>query len=185
MRIRAGSSGGSGFWVNDDGYVITNQHVVTYWSRVTIFTYGGEEAQAIVVKTDRARDLALLRVIGIDAKQGLTLADSDEIRLGQEALALGFPLTSILGSEPTVTQGIISGRPVVDGEEFIQTDAQVNPGNSGGPLIDAQGRVIGVVSARVEGTSDNRPVEGVGLAIPSRDVIDFLPVNVSASMVSG
>jgi serine protease Do len=159
---------GSGFIFRADGYVLTNNHVVEGADRVTVVTQDRREFSARVVGRDPNTDLAVLK---IDAR-GLPvvrLADSDGVEVGDWVVAVGYPLQ--LGA--TATAGIISAKGRTLGilndqaaslEHYIQTDAAINPGNSGGPLVDLQGRVVGVNSAIKSATGF---YSGYGFAIPS------------------
>jgi serine protease Do len=173
-----GTASGSGFVVSQDGYVLTNNHVVDGASKVTVRLLARREFQARVVGTDPATDVAVLK---IDAT-GLTPApfgNSDAARVGEWVLAVGNPLGENLTF--TVTQGIISakgralnlpGRTQTSIQDFIQTDAAINPGNSGGPLINVRGEVIGINSAIASPTGTS---VGYGFAVPinlARSVMD-------------
>lgn len=162
------SGAGSGFVVTADGLILTNYHVVAGASSLTVTLDDTRTVQASVVKTDAQYDLALIKV----AVAGLTpvpLGDSGTVRIGQLAIAIGSPLGTLTDS---VTQGVVSGvdRTVTIGAKaaqtehslsgLIQTDAAINAGNSGGPLLDAGGSVVGVITASVGGA------EGMGFAVP-------------------
>jgi serine protease Do len=153
---------GSGFIVSENGYILTNNHVVDKADEITVKTANQKEYKAKVIGVDNETDLA---VIKIDAKNlpVAKLGDSDSINVGDWVLAIGSPF----GLEQTVTQGIISAKGRIIGagafDDFLQTDAAINPGNSGGPLVDLGGNVIGINSA-ISTTSGG--YEGVGFAIP-------------------
>ncbi len=158
---------GSGFVLDADGYVITNNHVVEGASQVKIRLSDKREFDATVIGTDPQTDLALLKIDADGKLPYATLADSDEIRVGDDVIAVGNPF----GLGGTVTRGIVSAverdinaGPYVD---FIQTDAAINRGNSGGPLFDMDGKVIGVNSAIYSPSGGS---VGVGFAIPSNIV---------------
>jgi len=162
-RGHGGVSLGSGFVIGADGYIVTNNHVVEDSGKVTVRFADDREFEAEVVGTDPQTDLALLRIDGEDLPS-LALGDSDEIRVGEDVIAVGNPF----GLGGTVTRGIVSAvsRDIQAGPylDFIQTDAAINRGNSGGPLLNLEGEVIGVNSAIY---SPNGGSVGVGFAIPS------------------
>jgi Do/DeqQ family serine protease len=157
---------GSGVIISADGYILTNNHVVEEADELKVQLNDGRELTAKVVGTDPKTDIAVIK-IDADKLPALTIADSDRIRVGDVVFAIGNPL----GVGQTVTMGIISatGRRVgilseVAGyEDFIQTDASINRGNSGGALVDAKGRLIGINSAII---SNNQGSIGIGFAIP-------------------
>ena len=162
---------GSGFVFDGDGHIVTNQHVVAGASSISISFWNGVERAATLVGTDPSTDLAVVRV---NAPKSLLfplpLADSSALRVGDPVLAFGSPF----GLEGTVTSGIVSAlhREMTAPNNFtitdtIQTDAAINHGNSGGPLLDRRGRVIGV-NAQIE--SESGGSDGVGFAIPSSTV---------------
>lgn len=154
---------GSGFFISDDGYIITNNHVVENAIKVRVKTLEDKEYAANVVGTDPKTDLALLK---IDAKNlpFIQLGDSNKVEVGEWVLAIGNPLEQDL----TVTAGIISAKGrqlgMADYEDFLQTDAAINRGNSGGPLINMEGKVIGINSVILAPSGGNI---GIGFAIPS------------------
>jgi serine protease Do len=161
---------GSGFVIEGDGYIVTNNHVVDEAEIVKVRLADNREFDAEVVGTDEQTDLALLKVEAEDLPV-LALGDSDDVRVGEDVIAVGNPF----GLGGTVTRGIVSAMardinagPYVD---FIQTDAAINRGNSGGPLLDLDGEVIGVNSAIY---SPNGGSVGVGFAIPSNTVKDVV-----------
>jgi len=172
-----GSCIGSGFIVDSEGHVVTNNHVATAEPNLLVTLADERSVPARILGTDPGSDLAVLQ-IDVPAEE-LTVAelgDSDTLRVGQRAIAIGNPF----GLERTITPGIIRslGRtlPRTDSDfqiaEVIQTDAAINPGNSGGPLLDSQGRVIGVNTAIRSTTGVN---SGVGFAIPVNIVKRVIP----------
>jgi S1-C subfamily serine protease len=174
------AASGSGFVIDDEGHIITNDHVVEGADEFRVrFGEDGEPLEAKLLGTDPSVDLALLRVdpgdVG-DALQPLELGASENLRPGDPAIAIGSPF----GLEGTVTSGIVSalGRTIQAPNGFsisgaIQTDAAINPGNSGGPLLDEEGRVIGVNSQiRTGGGNANT---GVGFAVPVDEIKRSLP----------
>jgi putative serine protease PepD len=171
VEVTAGSSEGSGFVYDKDGHVVTNEHVIGDAGSIEVTLWNGKKYSAQVVATDPSTDLAVLKVDApASVLQPLSLADSDAVQVGAEVVAIGSPL----GFEGTVTSGIVSAlnRQMTAPNGFtingaIQTDAALNHGNSGGPLIDTSGKVIGV-NAQI--ASDNGGSEGIGFAIPSNTV---------------
>jgi S1-C subfamily serine protease len=181
VYVSSGSGGGSGSGVvlTDDGYVLTNNHVVAEGGIVQVRTAAGSLYEATIVGTDPTSDLAVLRLDGAQDLTPATFADSDEVQVGDVAVAIGAPL----GLANTVTDGIISAteRAVATGGtpdeatviDAIQTDAAINPGNSGGALVNGAGEVIGIntaiatVASGLPGTQGQSGNIGVGFAIPS------------------
>lgn len=171
VSVAAGDGTGSGFVISDDGYVVTNHHVVRNADTIELGFTDGSREEAEIVGTSASYDLAVLRVDRDDLTP-VVLGNSANVAVGDPVLAIGSPL----GLEGTVTSGIVSAldRPVTAGgqgeQAFInalQTDAAINPGNSGGPLVDLQGRVIGVNSAIATlGFSGASGSIGLGFAIP-------------------
>jgi S1-C subfamily serine protease len=164
-----GTATGSGILIDSDGHVLTNAHVVDGSSSVTVKFGDGDALPAKVLGVDDSTDIAVLSVDAgsVDAKP-LTLGDSDAVKVGDGAIAIGNPY----GLDRTVTSGIISAlqRQISAPNGFtisdvLQTDAAINPGNSGGPLIDADGRVIGVNSQIATGSGGSGSV-GIGFAVP-------------------
>jgi S1-C subfamily serine protease len=159
---------GSGFIITADGLILTNNHVVTGTSSLTVVLDDTRQFPATIVSTDTLHDLALIK-INATGLTPVTLGDSSTIQVGQLAVAIGSPLGTFTDS---VTQGIVSGtnRSITVGDRstgtqealsgLIQTDAAINPGNSGGPLLDASGAVIGIITASASNAQD------VGFAIP-------------------
>lgn len=161
------SSQGTGFFISQDGYIVTNNHIVENAIKVDIVSLKGDEYEAEIVGTDPRTDLALLKVKS-DNLPYLALGDSSTLKVGEWVLAVGNPL----GLSHTVTAGIVSakGRKLVGGggvpdyQDFIQTDASINRGNSGGPLINMKGDVVGINSMIISPSGGN---VGIGLAIPT------------------
>lgn len=168
------TAAGSGVIISEDGYIITNNHVIENANTIKVTTYDGKEYDATLVGTDSKSDIA---VIKIDAT-GLTAAtigDSSKIAAGDTAVVIGNPLGTLGG---TVTDGIISAASreiTINNEsmELIQTNAAINSGNSGGGLFDGNGNLIGIVNAKDSGTtSSGATIEGLGFAIPINTAMD-------------
>ncbi|MEO5820221.1 MAG: DegQ family serine endoprotease [Vicinamibacteraceae bacterium] len=163
---------GSGVVVTQDGYVLTNNHVVAGAERVTVEFVDGRTLSAKVVGTDPPSDLAVLKVAGAGFKT-IPLADSSQVRVGDVVLAIGHPL----GLGQTVTMGIISAKDRSTGavrggyEDFLQTDAPINRGNSGGALVNLRGELVGINSQILSPTGGNI---GIGFAIPSTMAHDVM-----------
>jgi serine protease Do len=174
----AESGQGSGFLISSDGYILTNNHVVDGADSIIVKLSTGDTLQAEILGKDAVHDLALVKVDSADVDNitPLVLGNSDDIKIGAMAVAIGNPY----GLDNTVTVGVISGknRSVSDSSSsligMLQTDAALNPGNSGGPLLDASGAVIGINTAIETGT-DGTTASGIGFAVPS---------NVAASVLS-
>lgn len=164
-----GQGSGSGVVVSQDGYIITNNHVVEGERELAVIFADGSRHEAKLVGTDPLADLAVIKV---DAKVlGVTpLGDSDALQAGETVIAIGSPLGNF---KNTVTVGVVSAlnRSVGGQEGLIQTDAAINPGNSGGPLLNLRGQVIGINTLVVRGGSlDSGPAEGLGFAVASNIV---------------
>lgn len=164
VYIKTPSGSGSGFIVEEDGLVVTNAHVVEDFETVSVVTADGAEYAGNVLGIDEIADLALVKVRAGTRFAAMGLGDSDGVQVGDDVIALGFPLRYELGSSLTVTRGIVSSKRVSYGVEELQTDAAINPGNSGGPLVDRDGRVIGVNYAELS-LSDGSPVDNIGFSI--------------------
>ena len=165
VHIDVPTGSGSGFVIDAEGYIITNAHVVREHSTVTAKFVDGAEYTGTVVGKDEEIDLACIRIPNAGPLSPLPLGDSDAVSVGEDVLAMGYPLADLLGGSPTVTRGIVSGKQ----RDEIQTDAAINPGNSGGPLVDPHGFVIGVNTSVIESVG-GRNITGIGFAIPSNVV---------------
>ena len=151
---------GSGFIIDKDGYIVTNNHVIDNADKIVVILNDEKEFEAQIVGRDKNTDLALIKIELNHNLPVLRFGDSDALKVGQWVVAIGNPF----GLEQTVTAGIVSakGRVIGSGpyDDFIQTDASINPGNSGGPLLNMKGEVIGINTAIVAGG------QGIGFAIP-------------------
>ena len=183
VHIQADGAVGTGFIVDTDGHIVTNNHVITGGANtvarsITVTLSDGSEESAEVVGRDRATDLAVLQIEagGLDP---IGLGRSSGLQVGEAVLAMGHALN--LPGGPTVTTGVVSAlnRTIEEGDisilDAIQTDASINPGNSGGPLLNMQGKVVGITTAVIRGDA-----EGIGLAISidsAKPIIDELIIN--------
>lgn len=179
---------GSGMVVSPSGEILTNSHVVAGATTITVTLPGDRDSlPATVLGADPSHDVALLRVRDPSARPLPTvrLAGAAAVRVGEEVLAIGDAL-GLSASTPSVTEGIISavGRTVVAGgpcegsetlTDLLQTQAPINPGSSGGPLVDSAGAVVGMATADAESTPGNAPAQNIGFAIPSYDLLPLLP----------
>ena len=167
MPARPQNSLGSGVIISKDGYIVTNNHVIARADDVVVKLQDDTELKAEVVGKDPKNDLALLKVSSTEGLPFAKLGDSEKIRVGDWAIAIGNPF----GLGGTVTAGIISarGRNIHQGpyDNFIQTDAAINPGNSGGPLFNKDGEIIGINTAILSRTGGS---QGIGFAVPSNTV---------------
>ena len=165
---------GSGFIINEEGYILTNYHVIKGAQEVSVTLSDGTEAKAKVVNYDENQDVAMIKINDENVKVPavVELGDSDALRPGEEVLAIGTPLSKDFNQ--TVTSGIISAvsRNVQTSSgvtlNLLQTDAAINPGNSGGPLVNTKGEVIGINTMKI--ASDE--AEGIGFSIPINDIKD-------------
>lgn len=173
---------GSGVILTEDGYIVTNHHVIDGASTIKVRLSNGQTYTAALTGTDEKTDLAVLKI----SASGLTaarLADSSTVRVGDFVIAIGNPLGELGG---TVTEGIISAKDreiTIDGEAMtlLQTSAAVNPGNSGGGLFDLDGELVGVVNAKSSGES----IEGLAFAIPANTVKEITQELIQYGYVTG
>lgn len=160
---------GSGVIISKDGYIITNNHVVEDANSITVTTYDNKQYNATLVGTDPASDIAVIKIDADEELSAATVGDSSKLQAGDTAVVIGNPLGTLGG---TVTDGIISSpsrEMVINNQsmELIQTNAEINSGNSGGGLFDGNGNLVGIVNAKDSGTtSSGTVIEGIGFAIP-------------------
>ena len=181
-ELATASEGSGVIYKNADGYayIVTNYHVIANSQELEVLLADGTRAKAEIVGSDQWTDLAVIRIANTNVSTVAEFANSDDVQVGQTAIAIGSPLGSEFAT--SVTQGIVSAtnRSVAtdvdgDGQEdwvvtAIQTDAAINPGNSGGALINSAGQVIGINSMKISKSS----VEGMGFAIPSNEVVSII-----------
>ena len=182
------SGAGSGVIISADGYIVTNNHVITseetssnpfgqsstsYADKITVSLKNGKEYEATIVGGDAESDIAVIKITPEEDEKlsSAVFADSDKLVVGEEVIAIGNPLGELSG---TTTNGIISAlaREVTVGDvemTLLQTNAAINPGNSGGGLFNMSGELVGVVNAKSSGTG----IEGLGFAIPSNNALDI------------
>ncbi|MBI5536313.1 MAG: trypsin-like peptidase domain-containing protein [Deltaproteobacteria bacterium] len=167
VLVEAGDSLGSGVIVSPDGFVLTAAHVVSEAKSLSVQLRGAEKLPAILVRIDRRDDVALLK---IESSSPLTCLAfrNDPMRVGDEVYAIGSPLGKTLSF--SLTRGIVSGFREIDGVSLLQTDASVNRGNSGGPLIDSAGRWTAITTWKAVGGG----VEGIAFGVPTRTTLDGL-----------
>lgn len=180
------ASEGSGVVYKKSGntaYIVTNNHVVSGSSALRVVTSSGQQLQAKVVGKDSVTDLAVLKVNGSSLKTVASFGNSDKVKVGETALAIGSPLGSQYAT--SLTQGIISAKKrtiettnssgtQTGNATVIQTDAAINPGNSGGALINVGGQVVGITSSKIASDTEGTSVEGMGFAIPSNEVVNII-----------
>ncbi len=175
VAVMTESSVGSGFFVAQDGYIVTNYHVIQGKDSIRVLTYDKKQLSAKELGIDKLRDLAILKVEG--SFDYLRLADSDSLQIGRKVIAIGNPL----GLSFTVTEGIISGldREGPNGlEEYVQTDVSLNPGNSGGPLISTQGEVVGINNFKIG------DAESLGFALESNSIKESINSVLGETIIS-
>jgi len=168
-EMASGTVSGSGFVIESDGLVLTNNHMVIDAETITVYLKDGTSYEGTVEARDMVRDLALVR-IGAAGLHALDIGDLSGISPGQSVMVLGYPL----GNENvSVTSGLVSSIEFDDGRNitWVQTDSAINPGNSGGPLLDMHGRVIGIIAIKAVGIA----VEGIGYAISANTINLYLP----------
>ena len=176
---------GSGFLISPDGYILTNEHVVHQASEIVVTTTEGRQFKAESIGEDFTYDVALLKIEGEDFPY-IPLGNSDDVIIGEWVIALGNPFGLFdVSSKPTVTVGVISaldmdfkGDLQIQGrsyQDMIQTDASINGGNSGGPLVNSLGQVIGINAVIISGSEYQRTSIGIGFAIPINRVKKILP----------
>lgn len=165
-----GVSSGTGCIVTSDGYILTGSHVIEGFTTVTVTTSSGQTYNAQVVSTmGKNKDLALLKINPKKPLQTIKIGDSGNLKVGQKVLAIGNPF----GFNGTLTQGIISR--IDDKRGKIQTDAAINPGCSGGPLLNSSGEVIGI-NQSIYNPDNNISNIGIGFAIPINDAKKFMQI---------
>jgi serine protease Do len=192
------SNAGSGFIISEDGYIVTNYHVIEGGSSIRVTLHNGEEYPATFIGGEELNDVAVIKIEGVTGLKPVVLGDSDRVVVGETVCTIGNALGTLSFSQ---TAGAVSatGRSVTFSDKdnddtndvvisnMIQTDCVINSGNSGGPLFDSYGRVVGIVSAKYSnnGNSNAAAIEGIGFAIPINDVIGMVKDFMEYGYVTG
>jgi len=169
VTISTDKGHGSGFLISNDGYLVTNAHVVENETSPKVKFEQGFTLDAQVVKLNKDIDLALLKVPATDLP-ALKIGKDAELMLGEEIFAIGTPLDASLGQ--SVSRGVLSGKREIEGRTFLQTDVTINPGNSGGPFIDETGAVVGMATMKISG----KGLEGLGFGVPISVILEMLNI---------
>ena len=176
VSIRTNTSSGTGFIISADGYVVSNYHVVEGGTAIQVITVGDQTYDAALIGYDKTNDVSLMKVEA-EGLPFVTIGSSDDLRVGDQVVAIGNALGELTA---TLTVGYVSGKDRIvntDGTaiNMLQTDASINSGNSGGPLFNAYGEVVGITTAKYTGSSNSgATIEGIGFAIPINDVFGML-----------
>ena len=170
VQVETDEGSGSGIILSADGYILTNNHVIEDSRRIFVRLPDGRRLAAHVVRSSQAPDLALLRVFASDLAPA-AWGDSEGLQLGQTVLAIGHSLG--LQGTPTISRGIVSALRTQRNVRYVQTDAALNPGNSGGPLVDLRGAVIGINTMRLE-REGLTTVQGINFAIAGSEARKWL-----------
>ena len=177
VAIKTPAGTGSGFFI-DKGLILTNAHVVGQFHKATIAADRADIKISVtgdVVGVDEKADLALVSVGSDFDRPALSLGDFDSTTLAEEVVIIGFPLGEVLGDSVSVTRGIVSSKRTHNGLKYLQTDAAANPGNSGGPLLNSRGEVVGIMTLRFAVTETGIFIEGTALALSADDIKARLP----------
>lgn len=170
VRVLAGEHCGTGVAVSRSGKVVTAAHVVEGQTRVQVAFPDGRTAEAAVLNANLNADIALLAIEGLDTVPTATIGDSLALRPGDDVAVVGYHDPVADGPEPALTPGTVSIFREGGGFTIIVTSCGVNPGDSGAPMVDRKGEVIGIVTSRAEETADGRPLQNIGFAVASHDV---------------
>ncbi len=185
------SGAGSGFIISEDGYIVTNYHVIDGASSIKVTLNNGDTYDAKLVGGEELNDVAVLKIDGVSGLKPVVLGDSDDLVVGEQVCTIGNALGTLSFSQ---TSGHVSstGRSITmsDGTvmtNMIQTDCTINSGNSGGPLFDSYGRVVGITSAKLSnnGQSSQASIEGIGFAIPINDIVGIVTDFMEYGYVTG
>lgn len=170
VAIQVGGAIGTGALISPDGWILTADHLIEGAAEIWVRLRSGIQLPAVVHRTHVGSDVALIKVQGRDFPCVRPRREANDLDLGSEV----FAINAALGEDrkPSISRGVVAGYPVEDGRRFLQTDASVNPGSSGGPLFSADGRVAGVTVGKVSGIG----IEGIGFAVPVDDVLRNLEI---------
>lgn len=187
-QTTTGTSTGTGFIISEDGYVVTNYHVVQGAKTIYVTTHNDEKLSAVLVGKDSTNDVAVLKVETEKKLPYATLGSSSDLAVGDQVVAIGNPLGDLTA---TLTVGYVSAKDrdvTTEGAtiNMIQTDAAINSGNSGGPLFNMKGEVVGITTAKYSGSSSSgASIEGIGFAIPIDDVASMINDLIHFGYVTG
>ena len=187
-QTSTGTSTGTGFIISEDGYVVTNYHVVQDSRAIYVTTHNNEKLPAVLVGHDKTNDVAVLKVETEKKLPYATLGSSNDLAVGDQVVAIGNPLGDLTA---TLTVGYVSAKDrdvTTEGAtiNMIQTDAAINSGNSGGPLFNMKGEVVGITTAKYSGSSSSgATIEGIGFAIPIDDVASMINDLIHFGYVTG
>ena len=170
-ELEVGISGGTGCIIDKNGTILTSRHVVENSKKIDVTTYDGKTYKATLIPTKNKSDLALIKINSKKPLNVITLGNSDTLKVGQKILSIGNPF----GFSGTLTQGIVSR--IDYARKKIQTDAAINPGCSGGPILNTTGEVVGI-SQSIYNPDNNISNIGIGFAIPADEVKKFIAHNV-------
>jgi len=190
QQTRMATGAGSGFIISEDGYIVTNYHVISGSTAIKVTLNNGEVYDAKLVGGEELNDIAVLKVDGVSGLKPVVLGDSDSLVVGEQVCTIGNALGTYSFSQTSGTVSAV-GRSVTmsDGTvmNMIQTNCTINSGNSGGPLFDQYGRVVGITSAKLSNNGDmsNASIEGIGFAIPLNDVVDMIKDFMEFGYVTG
>jgi len=177
-KVKDGTSAGTGCIVTPDGLILTGSHVVEDYTDINVTTFNGQTYKAkFIARMGKNKDLALIKIMPKHPLQTVSFGDSEEVKVGQRVLSIGNPF----GFANTLTQGIISRIDYV--KNRFQTDAAINPGCSGGPLLNSSGEVIGI-SQSIYNPDHNISNIGIGFAIPSNEAVKFI-ASVDRAKIAG
>jgi len=167
VTVKVDEGHGSGFFVSPDGFALTNYHVVANSEKIELLTKDGKTVDAFMIRKDQRHDVALLKA-DIQPSQAFVLPTSPRYKVGESIFTIGTPRSIELGQ--TLSKGIISGKRIAEDVELLQTDASINFGNSGGPIVSENGELLGLVNSKLVGVG----VEGIAFGIPAYLLMDYL-----------